>query len=82
MVEEVSAGDRVFEVEIGRVAFAAEVDRAVDPALGTDRVRPLNRNEAEKLHLVPRLRQFHGGHEAGKASTHDDDGSLRCHVSS
>jgi hypothetical protein len=28
---------------------------------------------------VPGFGELHGGHEAGEASSDDDDGSLRCH---
>lgn len=79
VVKEVSAGDGVFKVEVGRVAFSAEIDGAVDSALRTDAVAPLDGDKGEELYLVPGFCELHGGHEAGKASSNYDDCPLRCH---
>ena len=79
MVQEVSAGDGVFEVEVRRVAFSAKVYRTVNAALGANRVRPFHWDDAEDFDLVPGLGQLHCCHKSGESSADDDHCSLCCH---
>ena len=79
VVQEVAARDRVFKVEIRRVAFAAQVDRSVDAALGADTVAAFDGDKAEELNFVTGFGQLHGGHEAGESASDDNDFVLGRH---
>ena len=77
VVQKVAARNRVFKVQIRRVAFPAQVHRPVDAPLGTHAVTALDGDQAEELNLHPRFRELHGGHQAGEAPSNDDDSALR-----
>src|SRR5437588_13111506 len=79
--EEVAAVDRVVEVLPGRVALAFGVDRAVDAALRTDRVRALDGHDREEFDRVPALRDLHRRRKSGEsaADNRDPDAITCCH---
>jgi hypothetical protein len=79
VVQEVSTRDRVFEVKVGRVSLAPQVHRSVDATLGTDAMAALYGDNAKELDIHTCFRKFESGHEARKASTHDDHISWRGH---
>src|SRR5690242_10990052 len=70
--QEVAAIDSVVEVDVGRVALALGVNRAVDSALRADRVRTLDRNDREQIDLLPGLRELHRGRQTGEPATDND----------
>ena len=74
--EKVAAVDRVVEVLVGRVALALGVDRAVDAALGADRVAALDGHEREQVHGDAGLGDLDGGHQPGQSAADDDDFGL------
>src|SRR5271157_4720023 len=79
--EEVAAIDGVVEVLPGGVAFALQVLRGIDAALRADRVRPLDRNDGEKVNVTSHLGNFDGGRKPCQSATHNDDLRI-CHIKS
>src|SRR4029077_3072833 len=71
--QEVAAVDRVVEMNLGRVPLPLRVDRAVDPALGADRVAPLDGHDGEEIDAHAHLGRADGRHQPREASTDDDD---------
>src|SRR5207244_6913802 len=57
----------------GRVALPLPVDRGVDPALRTDRVRALDGHDGEQVDGEPRLGDPDGGHQARQPAADDDE---------
>ena len=80
VIQEVTPGDRVLEVQIGRVPLATQVHRAIDSALGADAMGALDGDDGKELDLMPRFRELHRGHQSGETTSNDDDCTLRCHV--
>src|SRR5712692_8765351 len=72
MGQKVTAVDRVVEMNPGRVALALGVDRAVDAALGADRMGSLDRHDREKVNLLPRLSQLDCGRQPSEAAANHD----------
>src|SRR5271157_3216840 len=77
--KEVAAIDGVVEVLPGGVAFALQVLRGIDAALRADRVRPLDRNDGEKVNVTSHLGNFDGGRKPCQSATHNDDLRI-CHI--
>ena len=69
--EVVAALHRVLEVDVGVVAFALRVDRAVDAALRAHRMAALHGHEREQIDGNAELADLDGGHQAGKAAADD-----------
>ena len=69
--EKVAAVYRVVEVLGGRIALAFCVDRAVDAALRTHRVRTLDRNDRDEIDLVPGFGDLHRRGKPSKAAADD-----------
>jgi hypothetical protein len=76
--QKVAAVDRIVEVDLGGVSLALDVDRAVDAALGADRVGALDRDKRDEVDLVARLGQTDRGHQSRKTAA-DDDELMRGH---
>ena len=73
--EEVAAVDGVVEVLRGGVAFALQVLGGVDAALRADRVRTLDRDDREQVHVAAGFGDLDDRRESGQASAnHDDSG--------
>jgi len=64
----------------GRVAFTFRIDRAVDAALGTDRVRTLYRYHRKKIDFVTGFGDFHGRRQTGESASNDYDLDCACHT--
>ena len=73
MGEEVTAADRVDEVDLGRVALALGVDRAVDAALRAHRVRAPAGDEREHVHVVAGLGELDDRGQAREPAADDDE---------
>ena len=76
--EEVAAIDGVVEVLVGGVAFALEVFGGVDAALRADRVRALDGDDGEQIHVAAGFGDLDDRCEAGEPSANHDDSGC-CH---
>ncbi len=75
--EEVPAAKRVLDVDVGVVTLALGVHRAVDPALGADRVRALHRDDGEQVHLVTGLAELDDRHQPRQPAAHHRESRFR-----
>ena len=69
--QEIAAKDRLFKMDLGRVAFPFGVNRGVDTALGANRMRPFARHQRKEVDGKPSLRKFYGGHEPAQTAAND-----------
>ncbi len=70
--EKVAAVNRLFEVHLRRVAFAARIHAGVDAALGACGVGPAYGDKRKEIHGNAGFAELDDGHQSGETSTDDD----------
>ncbi len=71
--QKIAAVDGVVKMFPGRVAFALEIFRGVNPALRAHRVRPLHRNNREQVDVGAHLRDLDHRGQSGKSAAYDNN---------
>ena len=78
--EEVATVNGVVKMLPGGVALALEILGRVDPALRTNRVRPLHRHDGKQIDVAAHLGDLDDCRQSGEPAADHDDFRISCHA--